>query len=102
MIECYNVMLELSPAVGMVTRERVEEVVVRLARCPRVRELRVEIPWKVTPARMHMVKVRRLLEPFKSLRGVGRVEFVGCMKPWSAVVFKGIMESQVSARRVLC
>ena len=45
-----------------------------------------------------MVKVRRLLEPFKRLRNVGNVEFVGCMRPESAAIFKKIMESKVGAQ----
>ncbi|KAI9785528.1 MAG: hypothetical protein M1839_009269 [Geoglossum umbratile] len=94
LVLAFNVMLEVSPARGMVTRERVEELVGRLARCPRIVDLRVEIPWRPTPARMHMIKVRRLLEPFKMLRGVGRVEFVGCMKPLANRDFKRVMESQ--------
>ncbi|KAI9774878.1 MAG: hypothetical protein M1840_000094 [Geoglossum simile] len=94
MVESYNVLLD----VGMVTRERMEELVARLAECARVGDLRVEIPLKATPARMHMVKVKRLLEPFRSLRGVGKVEFIGCMKPWAAMDLKRIMESQVGVR----
>ncbi|KAI9859260.1 MAG: hypothetical protein M1813_007034 [Trichoglossum hirsutum] len=94
LIESFNVLVEVSPVVGMATREQVEVVVDRLAKSPLVRSLRVEIPWKATPARMHMIKVRRLLEPFKRLRNVGNVEFVECMKPESAAVFKKIMESK--------
>jgi hypothetical protein len=44
-----------------------------------------------------MVKVRRLLEPFKRLRNVGNVEFVGCMKPEAAAVFKRIMQRKVGS-----
>jgi len=91
LVERWSVLLD----VGMVTRARVEELVARLGR---VSELRVEIPWKVTPARMHMVKVKRLMEPFRRLRGVGRVEFVGCMKPWAAIDLKRLMESPADVR----
>jgi hypothetical protein len=97
-VERYSVLLD----VGMVTRGQVEEVVERLVEWGSVRDLRVEIPWKATPARMHMVKVKRLMEPFRRLRGVGRVEFVGCMKPWAAMDLKRLMESQVGVRYAPC
>ncbi|KAH0538380.1 hypothetical protein FGG08_005029 [Glutinoglossum americanum] len=99
LMRAYSVLVEASPAAGAVaTREAVEGAVGWLAARPAVGELRVEIPWKPVPARVHMVKVRRLMEPFKRLRGVGRVEFVGCMKPEAAAVYKEIMESKVGGR----